>query len=307
MLSARGPWEPIQLQQYHPDHQQEHGQSHPDGGSHNEDDVKPQAAELLENGQPKPIVVLIDFPQMVSTQHPNAKELYERDTACLYKFFTHKLQFQIPNSERDRLHLTWESVQKEVEAARKKQQQNEPIPILEIVEDEDDAGVDSATKHDDMESVCLASKAQLRLDQELKASGYSEDDANRDSELYYYYNSRSSKSDEESEEDEDGDEDNDSNGDHDEKSKDNDMESMAEQSRSGFSLRSGVTNSSRLLMNTPVANLTREQLHEQAKERVRQQLEAQKKKGRQRGAFRKRNSNKSYLKGKRVYENTEIV
>jgi hypothetical protein len=50
-----------------------------------------------------------------------------------------------------------------------------------------------------------------------------------------------------------------------------------------------------------LADLTRQQLQEQARLRVQQQLEAQKKKGRQRGAFRKRNSNKSYLKGKRVF------
>lgn len=50
-----------------------------------------------------------------------------------------------------------------------------------------------------------------------------------------------------------------------------------------------------------LADLTREQLQDQARERVRQQLEDKKKKDRQRGAFRKRNSNKTYLKGKRVY------
>ena len=50
-----------------------------------------------------------------------------------------------------------------------------------------------------------------------------------------------------------------------------------------------------------LADLNRDELQERARQRVKQQLETQKKKGRQRGAFRKRNSNKSYLKGKRVY------
>jgi RIO kinase 2 len=49
--------------------------------------VMPEPEERLENGEPKPVVTLIDFPQMISIKHPNAQELYERDLACLRKFF----------------------------------------------------------------------------------------------------------------------------------------------------------------------------------------------------------------------------
>ena len=43
-------------------------------------------------------VTLIDFPQMISTNHPNAEELFERDVDCVVRFFTKKLGY-VP--ERD--------------------------------------------------------------------------------------------------------------------------------------------------------------------------------------------------------------
>lgn len=272
MLSARGPWEPDHLQAVEPD-----------AGSHTEDEP-PQPAKLLDNGEPKPIVTLIDFPQMVSTQHPNAKELYERDTACLFKFFSHKLQFQIPETEREKLHLTWESIQ----AVLKEQQQQE-----------------NSIEGYDGHSVCLASRAQLRLDQELQASGYSKDDSNRDTELYYYH-SNYAPTNEESEEEEGNAPDEDLGeisedaeevardaGKEDEGGSTGELGSCA-----GFSRqRSAIIEGGELL-----TDMTRQQLQEQARLRVQQQLENQKKKDRTRGAYRKHNSNKSYVKGKRVFQ-----
>ncbi len=38
-------------------------------------------------------VTLIDFPQMVSTAHPNAAELYQRDVDCIARFFAKKLGY----------------------------------------------------------------------------------------------------------------------------------------------------------------------------------------------------------------------
>lgn len=43
-------------------------------------------------------MTLIDFPQMISTSHPNAEELFERDVDCVVRFFTKKLGY-VP--ERD--------------------------------------------------------------------------------------------------------------------------------------------------------------------------------------------------------------
>ncbi len=38
-------------------------------------------------------VTLIDFPQMVSTSHANAEELFDRDIDCVIRFFTKKLGY----------------------------------------------------------------------------------------------------------------------------------------------------------------------------------------------------------------------
>ena len=43
-------------------------------------------------------VTLIDFPQMISTDHPNAGELFARDVNCLIKFFAMKMRY-IPPAE----------------------------------------------------------------------------------------------------------------------------------------------------------------------------------------------------------------
>jgi RIO kinase 2 len=43
-------------------------------------------------------ITLIDFPQMVSTSHPNAQELLTRDINCLIKFFAMKMHYVPPES-----------------------------------------------------------------------------------------------------------------------------------------------------------------------------------------------------------------
>ena len=40
-------------------------------------------ARLPETGEPVPVVVLIDFPQMISTHHPNARDYFQRDINSL--------------------------------------------------------------------------------------------------------------------------------------------------------------------------------------------------------------------------------
>ena len=38
-------------------------------------------------------ITLIDFPQMVSTSHANAEELFDRDADCITRFFSKRLGF----------------------------------------------------------------------------------------------------------------------------------------------------------------------------------------------------------------------
>ena len=47
---------------------------------------------------PERIVTLIDFPQMVSTNHSNAEELFQRDKNGLIKFFAMKMHYIPPDS-----------------------------------------------------------------------------------------------------------------------------------------------------------------------------------------------------------------
>ena len=42
-------------------------------------------------------ITMIDFPQMVSTNHPNAIELFNRDVNGLYKFFSMKMRYDVPD------------------------------------------------------------------------------------------------------------------------------------------------------------------------------------------------------------------
>jgi RIO kinase 2 len=257
------------------------------------EEAPPKPTILLENGEAKPIVTLIDFPQMVSTQHPNAKELYERDMACLHRFFTHKLHCRIPEEDEAKLLLQWEDVVEELA----KQQPPSASDAGEV---------------DDTESVCLV-PSQLRLDQDLKASGYSQADSSRDMELYYYYNNDPSREnaetgeikeegegDDENENDEQEDEESnhDGNNGNEDAQHDNDIDNDSIESQED----DNVTITSTMMQAGQFADMTRQQLQEQARLRVQQHLETAKKKGRQQGAFRKQNSNKTYLKGKRVFD-----
>ena len=312
MLNARGPWErdDIVQQQFQNTTLGGGNDDHHSTGSNDDDSVPKKAIELLENGEPKPVVTLIDFPQMVSTEHPNAKELYERDMACLYKFFSHKLACNIPQEEQHKLCLTWKQVLEQLPNNNNKNKKSGN----ETKNDDDDGnspeGIVVTEEEDDSASVCLAKKAQLRLDQELKASGYSVEDSTRDLELYYYKNASSTTTapvPEVEEVDDDEEEDAEDEGQREDKAeggKDNwnddggiDNEDHLDDN---VSTVSGATRNSFLLPPEQLANMTREQLQEHAKQRVKQQLDSQKKKGRQRGAFRKHNNNKNYVKGKRV-------
>lgn len=58
---------------------------------------------VYEDGRP----ILIDFPQMVSIDHPNAREYFERDVECIKTFFLRKFRF-----EADEAPL-WEDVKRE--------------------------------------------------------------------------------------------------------------------------------------------------------------------------------------------------
>ena len=58
---------------------------------------------VYEDGRP----ILIDFPQMLSIDHPNAREYFERDVECIRTFFLRKFRFEADDVPQ------WEDVRRE--------------------------------------------------------------------------------------------------------------------------------------------------------------------------------------------------
>jgi L-lactate utilization protein LutC len=80
-------------------------------------------------------------------QHPNV--------------YTHKLQFQIPESEQENLSLTWDAALSLMNEQIRNQEQKATLS----------SNAESSLA--DTGSVILASKTRLALDQQLNASGFS--------------------------------------------------------------------------------------------------------------------------------------
>ncbi|KAL7494225.1 hypothetical protein ACHAWT_002946 [Skeletonema menzelii] len=261
-------------------------------------EAPPQPAERLPGGDPKPIVTLIDFPQMISTRHPNAKELYERDVECLKTFFSKKLKCHVEGeSEESRFGGIMPSWEELIANSNK--------------DDADDTG-------DGSDDVTLVSKAQLRLDEDLKASGYSEEDAARDSELMYYQaHQRSNRGLDDVNEEESDEEGSEEDCDEEEDAFDADVNPVVEENEQapelldlddfhisqknpnpddGASFAEGVSISGMSRM----SQLSHAEVEHIARERVKKHLEDRKRASGRKGAFKSRNSNKSYSKGRRV-------
>lgn len=252
--------------------------------------VLPEPIQRLENGEPKPVVTLIDFPQMISVKHPNAQELYEHDMACLRRFFELKLRCTVPDDIG--IDVTWESVT----------------------------------------STSLAAVDEKRLDEELRASGVS-DTMNRDLELYYFESGPRAVQTAIIEDDENDDDDEESYSEEDANSiiqsgsivddqqdqssvesaqnllNDNDLnddqvgDNLSE-GKLSIDAASEIVVTKNLVDIAQLEQMTRAQLEEIAKARIRKQLEDEKRKSRKKKAFRPGNSNKSYVKGKRVLKDS---
>lgn len=232
-------------------------------------EAPPEPKELLETGEPRPVVTLIDFPQMVSTHHPNAKELYDRDLQCLKRFFVMKLKC-IPEDGWDDLIPSWEQVT-------------------------------DFREEDNLSSI--ATKAQTRLDEELQASGFSEQDASRDMELYYYQHDPSRTLKEKPR--------NENYSDHDSIPDDEEEEAVCGETdcinEQGSDSENEDTDA-QWEVDTPslggdsvFSEASRAHAEATARQKVQQHMQNRKKRNGRKNAFRSRNSNKTYVKGKRVF------
>jgi len=222
----------------------------------------PPPKRLLDNGDPYPNVTLIDFPQMVSTSHPNAGELYTRDCMSLKRFFECKLKC-IPVNGWDEVMPQWEDV---------------------IVSQEGD----------DSDNTNIASKVQTRLDQQLQASGYSEEDAARDMQLYYHSNIQSKEL--------EPIQDNQIN---DEGLEEGDEEDDDFEEKSLSSSDSNTDDQETLYSkNTQLTTSTNISTKQKAKLRVKHHASEQRKRSSRQGAFKKRNYNKNFVLGKRSHKDS---
>lgn len=255
---------------------------------------------LLENGvDARPAVTLIDFPQMVSVRHPNAKELWERDINCLKRFFVTKMKCDMNEEDWERVIPLWEDL------------------IAAVDEDEVYIGDEEDDEQDGEKSVlsissnsCLASKKQLRLDHALQASGFSQEDAARKSELAYFepiaktcnvvQEEENDADDDSGNKQNDGDdnlnqEEDEYDGEISDKEDDEPEEEVQvyrqdddERSTSNFSTISRAESYA-------IAKA-------KAGERVRRQLADMKKAKKKKGAFKKKNTNKTFVKGVRGFK-----
>jgi RIO kinase 2 len=273
-----------------------------------------EPASYLDNGQPRPLVTLIDFPQMVSTSHPNARELYEHDLHCLRRFFANKLRFQMgedgDGDEERMADAKWES--------------GWASETGEIDE------VDNGTKDSRRSKNGGHGNQRIQLDTQLRASGYAPRDS-QDLELYYFESGprpvASAIIQEEDEEEEQGsdsscnssDDDDHENYEHRNNGSNGDVSSDDKSSTShddhvlregngvkpsGVDVDDGTGTDDE--DHGPDGSTKLDEQHrlvaeERAKARARKQIEGQKRKQRRHGAFRKRNSSKTFVKGKRIY------
>lgn len=227
----------------------------------------PAPVQLLPDGKPKPVVTLIDFPQMISIKHPNAEEYYERDLACLKRFFEQKLHCNVP--EDIGIDIKWATV---------------AIAADDRLDDELRASGASDTLTNDLElyyfqSAGLQNAITVIDETEEFSTGSKEadslDDGNSDDSIGAETEERESA---------DG------------------LPFSIEDGKDEKEVQ--LTNDSQSVVSfTPSLSLSkmdRSQLEEIARSRVRKQLEDRKRKEKKHGAFRKGNSNKTYEKGKRV-------
>merc|ERR1712083_617055 len=90
---------------------------------------------VKDNGDP----IVIDFPQMVSTNHPSAKEYFDRDVRCLQDFFRRRFNYEselAPNFlDIERV----DALDAEVSASGMTKQMEKDILQHYLIDDEEDS------------------------------------------------------------------------------------------------------------------------------------------------------------------------
>jgi len=271
-----------------------------------EEPAKPKF--LLDNGvDARPVVTLIDFPQMVSVRHPNAMELWMRDIQCLKNFFVKKLRIDMNEEDWEQIVPIWDDLIENVDESEVQIGTN--IDEDELNEDGDKSVLTISSNS------CLASKKQLRLDHALQASGFSKGDSMRANELHYFKSKPQDNAEllEEENEDEKSDdsdksdtgaenaEGDDYDGEISDKEDDDDEDDNAAQGQVRV-YRDCPDDEQSMANFSTVSTRTYAEAEAIAKERVRRHFTEQKKSQMRKGAYKSRNKNKTFDKGKRGFQ-----
>jgi RIO kinase 2 len=125
----------------------EHGLIHGDFNEFNLiwEPPKKDASKTDESLCPMGRIVIIDFPQMVSTRHPNAKYYFDRDVTCIRKFFERRFGFiaeDAPDFETDVQRLVELDTELKASGFDKVAREDDLIALhdTKVEDDEDESG-----------------------------------------------------------------------------------------------------------------------------------------------------------------------
>merc|ERR1719500_1871137 len=112
---------------------------------------------VKDNGDP----IIIDFPQMVSTNHPNAQELFDRDVKCLQDFFRRRFNYESELAPNFQDIERMDALDAEVSASGMTKQMEKDILQHYLIDDEEEESSDeNETDEEDTDDTIEEGKSE---------------------------------------------------------------------------------------------------------------------------------------------------
>jgi len=112
---------------------------------------------VKDNGDP----IIIDFPQMVSTNHPNAQELFDRDVKCLQDFFRRRFNYESELAPNFQDIERMDALDAEVSASgMTKQMEKDILQHYLIDDDEEESSDENETDEEDTDDTIEEGKSE---------------------------------------------------------------------------------------------------------------------------------------------------
>jgi len=126
---------------------------------------------IKDNGEP----IIIDFPQMVSTNHPNAKEFFDRDVKCLQDFFRRRFNYESELSPNFLDIERMDALDAEVSASGMTKQMEKDILQHLLQDDQDEEDLDSSDEQEtDEDTDCALEETEKPADETEKPADEAE-------------------------------------------------------------------------------------------------------------------------------------